>query len=321
MGRGEVVWLGLDVGGTKVAGGLVDGAGRLWERAELPTLARQGFDVSWGQVLAVARTLLERARLRGLRVAGAGAGFPGPLEPGTAVLHHPPNLPGWDGVGVGGLLAEALGMAVAVERDANAAALAEWHLGAGSGAAVMVYFTLGTGVGGSVICDGRPFAGARGAAAELGHLVVRAGGEPCPCGGRGCLEAYASGPSLVRRLRAALGAKAAGTTADAPGDAVAALEAVRRGQPEALRVWEETMECLAAGVLSAVRAFNPDVVVIGGGLAGAGDLLFGPLERLVREGGMPYLSRDVEIRPAALGRDAGVVGAGLLARERAQGRW
>lgn len=330
MTAGETVWVGLDVGGTKVAGGLVDGCGQVRERVELPTRAEAGFTVSSGQVVAVARALLERARALGWSVGGVGAGFPGPVDPVAAVLHNPPNLPGWDGVRVGDLLADALGLPVAVENDANAAALGEARQGAGRGFSLVVYFTLGTGVGGGVVCGGRIFSGVRGAAAELGHLVVRAGGEPCRCGGCGCLEAYASGPALVRRLRAAL---AAGAGPDTPvGDAGAGdlptegplsaeevVEAVRRGDPVAVRVWQETLDYLAAGVVSAVHAFNPDVVVIGGGLASVGELLFGPLRRLVRDQGMPYLVEELEIRPASLGRDAGVVGAAMLARDRADG--
>ncbi|MFZ5767091.1 MAG: ROK family protein, partial [Bacillota bacterium] len=182
---------------------------------------------------------------------------------------------------------------------------------------LVVYFTLGTGVGGAVVWDGRIFPGARGGAGELGHLIVEAGGQPCPCGGRGCLEAYASGPALVRRMQAALaaGGGASVLAAVSPLTAAAVVEAVRQGDALAARVWEETMRYLAAGVVSAVHAFNPDVVVIGGGLAAAGDLLFEPVRRLVREGGMPYLVRELEIRPAALGRDAGVVGAAALAQE------
>ncbi|MDI6893518.1 MAG: ROK family protein [Bacillota bacterium] len=312
------VWLGLDVGGTKVAGALVDDRGQVRERVELPTLAEGGFEVSFGQVAAVARSLVECAGGRGWRVGGAGAGFPGPLDPRAGVLHNPPNLPGWDGMRVGDFLADELGLPVVVENDANAAALGEARHGAGRGFSLVVYFTLGTGVGGGVVCDGRIFSGVRGAAAELGHLVVRAGGEPCRCGGRGCLEAYASGPALVRRARSALTGEGAGSllAGVAPLTGEAVVEAVRQGDPVAVRAWEETMEYLAAGVVSAVHAFNPDVVVVGGGLAAAGDLLFAPLRRLVREQGMPYLVRDLEIRPAALGRDAGVVGAAVLVRDR-----
>lgn len=325
----ETVWLGLDVGGTKVAGAAVGEDGRVRERAELPTLAGEGFRVSSGQVIAVARQILEVARARGWRVGGVGAGFPGPLDPRAGVLHNPPNLPGWDGTDVAGLLADALGLPVAVENDANAAALGEARYGAGRGFSLVVYFTLGTGVGGGVVHRGRLFGGASGAAAELGHLVVRAGGEPCACGGRGCLEAYVSGPALVRRVRAALargegdavppqgvGSVLAGVS---PLTGEAVVEAVRRGDRVAVRVWEETMMYLAAGVVSAVHAFNPDAVVIGGGLAAAGDLIFGPLRRLVREQGMPYLVRDLQIVPAVLGRDAGVVGAAVVARDRLGG--
>jgi glucokinase len=319
----ETVWLGLDVGGTKVAGAAVDEGGRVRERAELPTLAGEGFHVSFGQVTAVARAILERARARGWRVGGVGAGFPGPLDPRAGVLHNPPNLPGWDGAQVAELLTDTLGLPVAVENDANAAALGEAHYGAGRGFSLMVYFTLGTGVGGGVVHEGRLFAGANGAAAELGHLVVQAGGEPCACGGRGCLEAYVSGPALARRLKTALARDgAAASTGDGGGGALtgeAVVEAVRRGDRVAVRVWEETMAYLAAGVVSAVHAFNPDAVVIGGGLAAAGDLLFEPLCRLVRQQGMSYLVRDLQIMPAALGRDAGVVGAGIVARDRLGG--
>lgn len=180
MGSGGAVWLGLDIGGTKVAAGLVDEEGEVRERAELPTLAQESFSVSFGQVVAVARVLLDRAGRAGWTVRGVGAGCPGPLDVRTGVLHGPPNLPAWDGAAVGDLLRDALGLPAVVDNDANAAALGEARHGAGRGLSPVVYFTLGTGVGGGVVCDGRLFRGARGAAAELGHLIVRVGGSRAP---------------------------------------------------------------------------------------------------------------------------------------------
>ena len=309
-------WLGLDIGGTKVAAGVVDEKGDVWGFTELPTRAEEPFSTSFAQVVTAARTVMGKAEEAGWQVRAVGAGCPGPLDPVEGVIHAPPNLPAWDGQPVRAKLEDALGLKVACDNDGNLAALAEARQGAGRGYSHLVLFTLGTGVGGGVIVEGEMLHGARGAAGELGHLVVDAGGLPCSCGGRGCLEAYASGTGLLRRTEAALSREPNGSRLVPPLSVPGIVDAVREGDRLAGQVWEETIRYLAAGVVSAVHAFNPQVVVIGGGIGAAGDILFPPLRRLVAEWGMRYLTEGVPVVPAALGRKAGVIGAGILARER-----
>ncbi len=314
-GGGARVTVGVDIGGTKVAAALLDGQGRMLARTKVPTRAEEGFATSLAQVVGVVTEMLSRARAQGLSVHALGVGCPGPLDPRAGVVYRPPNLPGWDEVPIRSLLEEETGMPVCVDNDGNLAALAEATFGCGRGVGHLVHFTLGTGVGGGVVAGDKIYHGKRGAAAELGHLVVEAGGRPCRCGGKGCLEAYVSGPSLVRRTEEAL--EAGGYSALLrPGQELTparVTEAARAGDPLAKAIWEETIAYLAAGVVSAVHAFNPAVVVIGGGMADIGDMLFSPLRRLVEKWVMAYPGQGLRILPSCLGADAGVVGAAWLA--------
>ncbi len=309
------VTVGVDIGGTKVAAVLLDEHGRMLARMKVPTRAEGGFATSLAQVVSVVREMLSRARAKGLSVHALGVGCPGPLDPRAGVVYRPPNLPGWDEVPIRSLLEEETGLPVCVDNDGNLAALAEAAFGSGRGVGHLVYFTLGTGVGGGVVADDKVFYGKRGAAAELGHLVVEAGGRPCRCGGRGCLEAYVSGPSLVRRTKEALEAGAYSVYLRPEQELTPArvTEAARAGDPLAKEIWEETIAYLAAGVVSAVHAFDPAMVVIGGGMAAIGDMLFLPLRGLVEKWVMAYPGRGLRILPSCLGTDAGVVGAAWLA--------
>jgi glucokinase len=256
---------------------------------------------------------------------GVGVALPGPMDPSTQRLVAAATLPGLIGYPVIDFLArrwgrEALGW-VRADNDANAAALGEAIYGAGRGARVVCYFTVSTGIGGGVVVDGRLFRGATGQAAEFGHLKLRADGPPCACGDRGCLESLASGTAIGRRAREA--AAGGGALTWLVGEDPAALSAervaaaARRGDPSALRLWNEAMADLGAGIATVVNLFNPDVVVIGGGVSASADLLLPAVRTVVAERAMPMLARAARIEVAALGEDVGIVGAAALLDDRA----
>jgi len=217
------------------------------------------------------------------------------------------------------LYGEQRGQCVWVDDDANAAALAEYWFGAGRGADPVVYLTISTGIGGGIVLGGELYRGASGNAGELGHMIVQTGGRCCGCGGRGCLEAYCSGTNIAARAREALQQE--------PGSALGALGRSPRaedvvalagaGDALAARLWDETMDYLASGVLSVIHAFEPQCVVLGGGVTRAGRQLFDPLESRVRALGMPRLVRGVRILPSKLGDDVGILGAAAVALSRA----
>ncbi len=311
--------LGIDIGGTKIASGLVDPeAGTLHGFRVVPAGAADGPGPMIERIVALARDVTGAAPA-GARVTSVGIGCSGPLDPFRGLVQDPFNLPGWHDVPLPAIVGDALGLPAILENDANAAALGEWRFGAGRGSSDMVYLTISTGVGGGVVSGGRLLRGKGGNAAELGQIVMVPDGRSCPCGGRGCLEAYAAGPAL-----AALTAEAirAGTPSSLDPDRITGRDVVAgvvAGDPAATAVWDRSMFLLGLGIVTIVHAFDPALVVIGGGVANAGALLFDPVRRILAERGTPHLVRGVDIVPAALGAQVGVFGAAAAALDRLAG--
>lgn len=299
--------LGLDLGGTKVAAGLVGADGTVRARRTLTTAELRASGDVPGRLVALGREVLAAG---GVPVpAAVGVALPGPVRREGLRLLAAPTLPELCGVELAPLLAAAFRCPVAGDNDANDAALGEARFGAGRGCRYVVYFTISTGIGGGVVLDGRLLRGARGTAAELGHqVIVPEGGPPCDCGGSGCLEALASGRAIARRGRHCF------DPGLPPGSAADLAELARHGHAAARRVWDETALYLGLGIANAINLFDPDVVVCGGGVAvGAWDLLEAPVRRVLAERCMPSLPRGVRLAPAALGADAGIVGAAAAA--------
>ena len=313
--------LGIDIGGTKLAAGVVSFDGQLLSQGRVPTLAHEGPEKVIERMVELCReTVLQAGIAPGELIAG-GVGCGGPLDPNTGVIMEPPNLPGWIDVPLVQMLQDALGIPCYLDNDANAGALGEHMFGAGRGVANMVYLTISTGVGGGVIIGGRLYSGENGNAGEIGHMSLVYNGRPCNCGSRGCLEAYCSGTNIAARAREAVVAgepsallEIAGSPELINGETL--MAAMGMGDPLALRVWDETMELLGAGVANVISIFNPRRVVLGGGITNFGDLLFGPVRRIALGRVMPPLAQVVEIVPAELGGQVGVLGAAAVAFER-----
>ena len=307
--------LAIDIGGTKLAAGIVTATGELLDTVRTPTFVEQGPDRIVERLLDLSRTLLQRTHASVSRV---GIGCGGPLDTRRGLIQNPPNLPGWIDYPLVRRIQAGLGLPVSLENDANAAALAEYHFGAGRGTRHMVYLTISTGIGGGLILDGELYRGKHGNAGELGHIQVRYDGRPCNCGGRGCLEAYASGTNIARRARElaahhpeSLLARLVPTLEDIQAQTV--LAALQAGDPVANALWDETLDILAAGVASIVHAFDPERVVIGGGISNFADLLFPPLRERVARRSMPALADSVDICPAAFAENVGILGAAAVA--------
>jgi glucokinase len=232
----------------------------------------------------------------------APVAVPGIVDEARGVAAYSANL-GWRDVPLRDLLAERLGRPVALGHDVRTGGLAEGRIGAGRGANRFLFVPLGTGIAGAIGIDGRVEAGAHGFAGEIGHVVVRPGGLPCPCGQRGCLERYASAAAVSQAWAAACG--------DAEADAADCAKAVSSGDVAARAVWQEAVDALADGLVTALTLLDPDTLIVGGGLAEAGDTLFAPLREAVRR--RVTFQKLPSIVPAALGDTAGCLGAGLLA--------
>lgn len=313
--------LALDVGGTKLAAGVVDEDGGVESFEVGPAGREDGPDAMIERLVALGWRALEAARTSMDAVVGVGIGCGGPLDPGRGVIHGTPNLPGWHEVPLGDQVRRAFGMPPVLENDATAAAMAEWRWGAGRGTRDLVYLTLSTGIGGGAIVDGRPVRGRSGNATELGHLSLSYDGWPCACGRRGCPEAFASGTNVARRAREALAAPGATSSLaslpGSPGTITAAdvVDAATAGDPLATKVWTATTIVIGELVATALNAFDPDIVVLGGGLTGAGAMLLDPVTARARAVAMPPM-RSTPIVLSALGSRVGVMGAAAVAFDR-----
>lgn len=303
--------VGVDVGGTKLAAGLVAPDGTVLARRRVRT-PPEGGDAVRSAVVAVVRELWDESTA-GPGPVGVGAAGIVDLE-GT--VRYAPNIPGWRDIPLASQLADDLGVAVRVENDANAAVWGEYMAGAARGAeGVVVMITVGTGIGGGLIVAGELVRGRQGFAAEFGHLVVAEGGPLCGCGNRGCLEAVASGTAIAREAREGLARGAGGALA---GMAAPTGKDVTRaawdGDAFAREVLARCGEWLGVGIASLVNALDPAVVLVGGGAMQAGELLLGPARAAFASRVLGAAHRTLpEVTQGHLGDDAGMVGAALLA--------
>jgi glucokinase len=305
--------IGVDLGGTKMLVGALRGTETLWESREAST--GQGED----ELVELLVREVGEAREARPDAAAVGLGIPATIDHDRGVAIAAVNLPISD-VPIRDLVAERTGLPVAVDNDANVAALAEQLYGAGRGAANMVMLTIGTGIGGGLILGGEVYRGANGAGAELGHMVIQADGPPCQgnCPNHGCIEALASGTALGREARAAAesapdsalgGLLAAGETVDGR----AATEAALAGDETAVGVFDLIGTRLGVACASLANIFEPEAIVIGGGVIAAGELLLEPARRELGQRALRPMN-ETPILAAALGNDAGMIGAAALAR-------
>lgn len=287
------------------------------ESIKLRTKASEGPDAVIARMIESIEKLLP-ARKRKLRI---GVGSPGPLDPAQGVILETPNMPGWSDVPLCQRLADHFSCPVVLENDANLAALGEWQHGAGEGAKNMIYLTISTGIGGGAIVDGKLLRGARGLAGELGHMSTGSGAAMCGCGQSGHLEALASGPAIVRLALERLESGESSILADMlegtePLTANDVGKAARKGDSLARDVVFEAGTHIGRHLANLAHAFNPELIVLGGGVSRIGELFFAPIELAMRKNVMhPSFVEDLRLLPAKLGDDAGLVGAMIIASQ------
>jgi len=311
------LFLALDYGGTKHTAALLARGERDW-LAHTRVYSPPGADAQYDQatMLRMARELL--ARTPG-RLVAIGVSFGGPVDAQRGLVRLSHHVPGWENVPLRDQLQAEFGVPVAVDNDANVAALGEWRWGAGQSCDSLLYVTVSTGIGGGWVLGGRIYSGADGMAGEIGHVVVRPGGAPCVCGKRGCLEAEACGPAIARHAREKLAAEpeaGAGLRALSGGDADAVTaelvaQAAQAGDALAREVLGEAARMLGVGLGGAINLMNPGRVVLGGGVTKSGPHYWQIVRETARAYALPQMR--VEIEPAALGDDAPLWGAAALA--------
>jgi glucokinase len=316
--------VGIDLGGTNIVVGTVaeDGSELIGLVSE-PTLPEQGSDAVVARIVRLARASLAEAR--GKTIAGVGIGSPGPLDTARGLVLLTPNL-GWTNFPLRDRITEALGLPATLDNDANCAIFGEWWRGAARGAEHVVGLTIGTGIGGGIVLWGEIYHGASDIAGEIGHMTIDSTGRRCKCGNYGCLEAYASGPAIAAR---AVEGVEAGADTSLPeyvrGDlsqitAQVVYEAAHDGDEYAREVVHDTAKVLGAGVANIINIFNPQVVVICGGVTLAGDQLFVPLRSEVKRRAFKPAANACRIVPGELTGTAGVYGAAAVFMRRTWGR-
>jgi len=306
----EIV-IGVDLGGTNIKAGAVRADGKVLVRHSLPTEASKGPEAVADRIADAIRLCIEGVEGGAEATAGVGVGTPGPLDLKEGVVLFAPNLPGWRDIPLKRMVQERVGLPCIVENDANAAALGEQWMGAGHGAGSLVLFTLGTGIGGGIVLGGKVWHGFAGVAAEIGHMSINPDGPQCNCGNRGCIEAYASATGMVRRMREAIAAGADSRLAARAGELTARdiYEAAVAGDEAARENMEKTGFYLGVAIANIMHILNPEVVVLSGGVTGAGDMLLEPIRRTVAERALEAARQGVRVCFSELGGDAGVIGA------------
>ena len=307
---------GVDMGGTKILALVTTEEGDVLGEDRRLTLASEGPDAVIERLGASVREAMAEAGVEASDMVGIGISTPGPCDPERGVVTHAPNLPGWHDIPLTQRLSEALGMPALMENDAAAACYGEFRFGAGRGFRHIVYVTVSTGIGGGIMIDGQLYRGASGAAGEVGHVVVDADGPLCNCGSRGCVEAISSGLSIARDAAAAIDAGRSPILAELAGDEPPTAElvhqAVSRGDETARAIIERAAHHLGLGLAGILNSFNPEALILGGGLLGLGDLYVDPAIRAARANAFEQAVADVTIVEAKLGERAGALGAAAL---------
>ena len=289
----------VDIGGTKIAVGAVREDGSIAARLECPTLTEKGFPAAMRRVAGM---LLEASHISGEDYQGIGVACPGPLDPFTGVIGDVGTLPGWQGGNLERELAREFGVRVAVENDADAAALAEATWGAAKGAGRFIYITVSTGIGGGIILAGELYRGVDGAHPELGHQVIDASGPLCYCKAHGCWESLASGPAMSAWMRGQ-------SPRDDELTAAQICARARAGDELAQRAVEREAHYLGLGLANLVTLFTPGVIALGGGVMKSADLILDPAREVIRRICTQVPAEKTELRLASLGSDTGLIGA------------
>lgn len=311
-------YIGLDLGGTNIKCGVVDDQGRVLAKQSVPTHAREGPEAVIQQMADSARAVVSEAGLKIEQIKAVGIGSPGPIDFERGLLAAAPNMPLFRGVPIRDRISEILGLPVSLENDANASAIGEYWIGAGRGGSVrhLIVLTLGTGVGGGVVVDGRIVHGAFGNAGEPGHMIVVPGGRPCGCGQSGCLETYSSASRTGQRAAEAVEAGEPSSLrevhARGPVTARDVFQAAEAGDALANRIVDETALYLGIGCVNLCRLLDPELIVLAGGMVQAGGVLLDRVRAAFASHSWKMAPDRVRIVPTEMGGDAGIIGAAAV---------
>ena len=307
--------IGIDVGGTNVKIALVDDKGSILYSNSVPTRAEMGYEYTVNNIKQAIRDLMSETKVTSIE--GIGFDFPGQIDYKNGIVRLAPNIPGWVNIPIAKIIEDEFKIPIRIDNDVHCAALGELNFGAGKGCENFICMTVGTGIGSGIVINGKLVRGASNAAGELGHIKLQMHEGPlCGCGDHGCLEAFASGPSIVAMAEEyIMGGKSTKFRELASGGEITPFivaEAAKQGDPVAKRIFARIGEYIGFGLSSVVNLLNPEKIIIGGGVADAGDILLDPIKETIKKRAMVVAGSAVEIVPAKLGNTAGVIGASLL---------
>lgn len=309
--------IGIDVGGTNVKIALVDSDGKIGYSNTIPTRAEMGYEYTINNMKQAIRDLLLETKLSAKDIEGIGFGLPGQVDFKSGIVRLITNIPGWVEIPLAKMIEDEFHIPTRIDNDVRCAALGELNFGAGKGCENLICITVGTGIGSGLIINGKLVRGASNAAGEIGHIKLQMHDGPiCGCGDTGCLEAFASGPSIVAMAEEyIMGGKSTKYREMANGNDITPFivaEAAKAGDPVARRIFTKMGEYIGIGMASVVNLLNPERIIVGGGVAAAGDILMTPLKETLKKRAMKIAGETVEVVPAQLGNTAGVIGASLL---------
>ena len=311
--------IGVDIGGGSIKLGLVSTTGKVLAREIFLTNSVSGREQLLHVLSQHIFNFIKIAHKKHLKVMGVGIGAPGPIDVERGFVYFFPNIPGWKNTPLKNHLQKRLKLPVYVDNDANVMALAEFRFGAGRGAKNLIALTLGTGVGGGLVIDGKLFHGPHYSAAEIGHIVINEDGPACSCGSRGCIETYVGSGYFVREIKKQLksGQKSIlKQWSEKDRREITPLlvaQAAKSGDRFSNQIWKRTGEHLGNALTGLVNILNPEKIIMGGGIAQSGRLLFDPMVATLKKKAFPIAASSVKVVPAALGVDAGLIGAAALA--------
>ncbi len=311
--------IGVDLGGTKISAGIVSSSGKVILREKIPTMVALGGNTVLNR-LALAISLLFKKAPPAVRkeIRGIGIGIPGMVEHEKGIVHEPPNIPALNGVNVKKFIQRRFKKPAFIANDANAHALGEHTFGAGKGTQNMVCITLGTGLGGGIILNGKLYTGSFENAGELGHIVIRKEGIPCNCGNTGCVEAYVGANFIAERARKAIKAGTKSSVVKLVNGDLSKItphllaKAARQGDRYARQLWAEVGEEIGTAIVSIANILGPEKVIVSGGVSRAGDILFKPMIKEFKKRSFKYLRTRIKIVPGKLLDDAGILGSSSL---------
>lgn len=297
--------ISIDLGGTATKLGLFNFRDKLLMSTSFSTEKKSSKKALIQAICQEIEKLISNARLKKNQIKAIGMGVPGPINSKKGLVYYFPNIPGWKNTPIKKIMEDKLGIPVFIDNDVNLMTLAEFIHGAGKGAQDIICMTLGTGVGGGLIINGKLFRGSKLVAGEIGHIPIELNGAKCNCGGRGCLESYVGNKSILKIANRYFGSKI--TLIDLERKA-------KKGNKIALRIWRDTGAKIGMALTGVANLLNPERIIIGGGVAKAGRILFDSIRKTVRENAMPIQGKSVKIVKSRLGYTAGLIGAAAFAR-------